>query len=193
LHTLFLCHSLTLTHILFLHYLSHSLSHTVFPHTLFLCYSVTLSLTYTHIFALTLQILSHSHTDFLSHPLSHTLSFALFLPDTLFLSLSVSLSHTPTLFFTHTHTQTLFLSHTLYLSHSSKDIRCQFHQHFMYKFFVQMSFFYVHVTRKSCQNLTFVQKIRMFNVDEIDGRSFSKRWLTCFYHKFESSRFDQRG
>jgi len=47
---------------------------------------------------------------------------------------------------------------------------CQFHQHFMYQFFVRTSFFYVHVTRKSCQNVTFVQKICTFNVDEIDCR-----------------------
>jgi hypothetical protein len=33
-----------------------------------------------------------------------------------------------------------------------------------------MSFFYVHVTRKSCQNAMFVQKICTFNVDEIDYR-----------------------
>jgi len=31
-----------------------------------------------------------------------------------------------------------------------------------------MSFFYVHVTRKSCQNATFVRIFRTFNVDEID-------------------------
>jgi len=48
--------------------------------------------------------------------------------------------------------------------------RCQFHQHFMYKFFVRTSFFYVHVTRKSCQNATFVRKICTFHFDEIDYR-----------------------
>ncbi len=36
------------------------------------------------------------------------------------------------------------------------------------------SFFYVHVTRKSCQNTTFVRKIHTFNVDEIDFSSFIK-------------------
>jgi len=50
------------------------------------------------------------------------------------------------------------------------ESRCQFHQHFTYKFFVQSSFFYTHVTRKSCQNATCVRNIRTFNVDEIDGR-----------------------
>jgi len=43
-----------------------------------------------------------------------------------------------------------------------------FHQHFTYEFFVRTSFFYVHVTRKSCWNTTFVRKICTFNVDEID-------------------------
>jgi len=38
------------------------------------------------------------------------------------------------------------------------SIRCQFHQHFTYKFFVRTLFFYVHVTRKSCQNTTFFEK-----------------------------------
>jgi len=48
--------------------------------------------------------------------------------------------------------------------------RRRFHQHFMYKFFLRTSFFYVHVTRKSCQNVMFVQKICTFNIDEIDYR-----------------------
>jgi len=48
--------------------------------------------------------------------------------------------------------------------------RCQFHQHFTYEFFVRTSFFYIHVSRKSCQNVMFVPKICTFNVDEIDGR-----------------------
>jgi len=47
---------------------------------------------------------------------------------------------------------------------------CQFQQHFTYEFFVRTSFFYVHVTRKSCQNVMFVRKICTFNLDEIDGR-----------------------
>jgi hypothetical protein len=50
---------------------------------------------------------------------------------------------------------------------------CQFHQHFMYNFFVRTSFFYIHITRKSCRNATFVRKIRTFNVDEIDYRMSS--------------------
>jgi hypothetical protein len=33
-----------------------------------------------------------------------------------------------------------------------------------------VSFFNIHVTRKSCQNVTFVQKMRAKNVDEIDTR-----------------------
>jgi len=37
------------------------------------------------------------------------------------------------------------------------------------------SFYYVRLTRKSCQNATFVQKICTFNVDEIDGRSSWKK------------------
>jgi len=53
---------------------------------------------------------------------------------------------------------------------SSYACRCQFHQHFTYPFFVRTSFFYVHVTRKSFQNATFVRKIRRFKVDEIDHR-----------------------
>jgi len=36
------------------------------------------------------------------------------------------------------------------------------------EFFVRRLFFYVYVTRKSCQNATFVPKIHTFNVDEID-------------------------
>ena len=51
------------------------------------------------------------------------------------------------------------------------DSRCQFHQHIMCEYFVRTLIFYVHVTRKSCQNVTFVLKIRTFNIDEIDGRS----------------------
>ncbi len=54
----------------------------------------------------------------------------------------------------------------------------QFHQHFTYKFFVRTSFFYVHVTRKSCQNATFVWKICMFNVDEI-------YYLSQFHQNFK--------
>jgi len=44
-----------------------------------------------------------------------------------------------------------------------------------YEFFVWTSFFYVHVTRKSCRNVTFVQKNCTFNVDEIDYRTKSCR------------------
>ncbi len=55
--------------------------------------------------------------------------------------------------------------------------RCQFHQHFRYEIFVLTSFFYVHETRKSCQNAKFVQKIHTFNVDEIDYR-FLIFWST---------------
>jgi hypothetical protein len=47
--------------------------------------------------------------------------------------------------------------------------RCQFHQPFTYKFFGRTLFFYIHVTRKSCQNATFVQKICTFKSDEIDS------------------------
>jgi len=39
-----------------------------------------------------------------------------------------------------------------------------------------MLFFYVHVTRKSCQNATFVQKICTFNVDEIDSCKQIGKW-----------------
>jgi len=55
----------------------------------------------------------------------------------------------------------------------------QFHQHFTYKFFVLTSFRQlfprtrtrnVHVTRKKAAKMTFVQKTRTFNVDEIDHR-----------------------
>jgi len=38
----------------------------------------------------------------------------------------------------------------------------------MYKFFVRMSFFYVHVTREKLPKRRFVRKIRTFNVDDID-------------------------
>jgi hypothetical protein len=38
-------------------------------------------------------------------------------------------------------------------------------------FFERMSFFYVHVTRKSCRSLMFVRKICTLNVDEIDTSS----------------------
>jgi len=56
---------------------------------------------------------------------------------------------------------------------NARDVtgRCQFHQRFTHEFFVQTSFFYVHVTRKSCQNATFVQKMHTKNVDEIDRRT----------------------
>jgi len=62
--------------------------------------------------------------------------------------------------------------------HEQQKLRCQFHQHFTYKFFVQISFFYVHVTRKSCQNATFVWKICTFNVDKIDYRLTFLSWQT---------------
>jgi len=65
-------------------------------------------------------------------------------------------------------------SQALPLSKFATDItvtfRCQFHQHFTYEFFVPTSFFYVHVTRKSCRNATIVRKICTYNVDEIDYR-----------------------
>jgi hypothetical protein len=38
-------------------------------------------------------------------------------------------------------------------------------------FSCELRFFYVHVTRKSCQNSTFVWKICTFNIDEIASRS----------------------
>ncbi len=41
------------------------------------------------------------------------------------------------------------------------------------------SFLNVHVTRKSCQNVTFVQKMRVKNVDEIEPRLLSFLKL-CF-------------
>ncbi len=44
-------------------------------------------------------------------------------------------------------------------------------------FLYECHFFYVHVTRKSCRNVTFVQKIRTFNVDEIDTRQRSFDWI----------------
>jgi len=55
-----------------------------------------------------------------------------------------------------------------------RNTRCQFHQHYKRHF---GSFFYVHVTRKSCQNETFVQKLRAYNVDGIDGIGGTKNWL----------------
>jgi len=60
----------------------------------------------------------------------------------------------------------------------NRTSRCQFHQHFMYEFFVRTSFFYVHVTR----NVTFVRKIRTFNVDEIDYRTHFGTVRTAFHH-----------
>jgi len=48
------------------------------------------------------------------------------------------------------------------------------------------SFFYVHVTRKSCQNVTFVQKILTFNIDEIDY--LKKMSVSCNIVITESSK-----
>jgi len=55
--------------------------------------------------------------------------------------------------------------------------RCQFHEHFSYKFFVQMLFSLVTFgfVKK------FVRKIRVFNVDEIDGRwQFHQQFTRAF-------------
>ncbi len=58
----------------------------------------------------------------------------------------------------------------------------QFHQNYTYKYFVRTSFFYVHVTRKSCQNATFVRIFRTFNVDEIDTcRQFHQHYTREFF------------
>ncbi len=53
------------------------------------------------------------------------------------------------------------------------DKRCLFHQHFTYKFFIQMSFLqhfssYMYVVKAA--EMTLVWKTRTYNVDEIDGR-----------------------
>ncbi len=53
------------------------------------------------------------------------------------------------------------------------DTRCQFHQHSTYKFLYKRPFrqlFLVTCTQKKVPKRTFVRKIRMFNVDEIDTR-----------------------
>jgi len=47
-----------------------------------------------------------------------------------------------------------------------KDSMCQFHQHFSRAFFVPMSFWQLHVRRKSCQ-----KALSCVNVDEIDDRT----------------------
>jgi len=65
--------------------------------------------------------------------------------------------------------------------------RCQFHQRFMYKFFVQIFWQSQNVTRKT----KFVQKICAFNVDEIDGRSHKRKKtanLTVFFMLLDSTQ-----
>jgi len=57
---------------------------------------------------------------------------------------------------------------------------CQFHQHFTYEFFVQIFWQSQNVTRK----MTFVRKICLFNVNEIDGR--------CQFHQHFTSSFCAR-
>ncbi len=66
----------------------------------------------------------------------------------------------------------------LLLKTFNTSISSQFHQRYTYKYFIRTSFFYVHVTRKSCQNATFVQFFCTFNVDEIDTWS-SKKFKFC--------------
>ncbi len=56
--------------------------------------------------------------------------------------------------------------------------RCQFHQHFTYEFFVRRSFFYVHVTRKSCQNTTFVQKFVRLTLMKLTPDGFRQREIS---------------
>jgi len=41
------------------------------------------------------------------------------------------------------------------------------------------SFFYAHISRKKATKMTFVQKTRAFNIDEIDGRRAAR--LHWFY------------
>jgi len=96
----------------------------------------------------------------------------------------------------HTHTH-LFLSHNLskhfplkslqvkkkkrrgnrskmtknYVLPGANDCWCQFHQHYIRKFFVRMSFrqLFLHMyVRKKAAEKTFVHKICVFNVDEIE-------------------------
>jgi hypothetical protein len=62
----------------------------------------------------------------------------------------------------------MFVPKTCAFNVDEIDTWSQFHQRYMYKSVVQTSFFYVHVTRKSCRNATLVQKTCAFNVDEID-------------------------
>ncbi len=52
--------------------------------------------------------------------------------------------------------------------------RYQFHQHFMYKFFVTTSFWQLFLctcNQRKAAETTFVQKTHAYNVDEIDGRT----------------------
>jgi len=53
---------------------------------------------------------------------------------------------------------------------------------FYEQFFCMNFVFYVNVTRKSCQSVTFVQKICTFNIDEIDyRRQFNQHFTSNFF------------
>ncbi len=64
------------------------------------------------------------------------------------------------------------------------EIRCQFHQHFMRKFFVQMLFqqlFYRYMYVEKAAKTMFVRKICAQNVDEIDTRGQFHQQFTCSF------------
>ncbi len=64
---------------------------------------------------------------------------------------------------------------------------CQFHQHFTYKFFIQTSFFYIHVTREKLPKRHLYENC-VHNVDEIDtwGRFYQRSTAAFAYGDPES-------
>ena len=72
---------------------------------------------------------------------------------------------------------------------------CQFHQHLRARFSYEILLPKPKRDQKSCQNVTFVQKMRAFNVDEIDSRKGCQKFSNAFTTLPQEStdRQDKRG